>query len=147
MIKLEQLLSEWSEDKIIHEESAHNDLIRIPILHGKYVEYLSKHKIATHKAKFDYIKMKKLRKEYFLGNLDKETLDEYGWEQFDYKIGTKSDIDLYLDSDDYLIKLLEKRVYHEECVSICEMIIKELHSRTFQIKEYLAHTRFLAGAY
>lgn len=147
MIKLEQLLSEWSEDKIIHEESAHNDLIRIPILHGKYVEYLSKHKIATHKAKFDYIKMKKLRKEYFLGNLDKETLDEYGWEQFDYKIGTKSDIDLYLDSDDCLIKLLEKRVYHEECVSICELIIKELHSRTFQIKEYLAHTRFLSGSY
>lgn len=147
MIKLEQLLEEWSSDKVITEESAQNDLIAIPNLHGKYLVYLSKHRIAGHKAKFDYLKMKKIRREYYLGNLDKETLDEYGWEQFDYKIGSKSDIDYWIESDSILIKLLEKRVYHDECVSICESILKELHSRTFQLKEFLAHSRFLAGAY
>lgn len=147
MIKLDELLKEWSTDKIINEESAQNDLIRIPVLHGKYLEYLSKHRISTHKAKFDFIKMKKIRREYYLGNLDKETLDEYGWEQFDLKVGNKANIELYLESDDILIKLQEKRIYHEECVSICELIIKELNSRTFQIREYLQHSRFMAGSF
>lgn len=147
MIKLDEILNEWSNDKVVNEEAAHNDLIRIPVLHGKYLEYLSKHRIASHKAKFDYVKMKKLRREYYLGNLDKETLDEYGWEQFDLKIGNKANIDLYIESDDFLIRLSEKKIYHDECVSICEMIIKELNSRTFQLREYLQHTRFLNGAY
>lgn len=147
MIKLDELLKEWSEDKVIKEESAQNDLIRIPILHGKYLEYLSKHRISTQKSKFDYLKMKKIRREYYLGNLDKETLDEFGWEPFDLKVGNKANIELYLESDDILIKLQEKRIYHEECVYICESILKELHSRTFQIKDFLTHSRFMAGSY
>ena len=96
-------------------------------------------------TRVEYAKMKKIRKEYYLGNLDRETLEEYKWEQFDLKIGTKGNIDLYLESDDYLIRLLEKKAYYDECIFICEAIIKELNNRTWQLREYMSHTRFLAG--
>jgi hypothetical protein len=147
MIKLEQILEYWKVDSIIDETQPQKELVNIPILHAKYIEILSQHRLATQKAKFDYNKMKKIRREYYLGNLDKETLDQYKWEQFDLKIGTKGNIEYYLEADDYLIKLLEKKAYYDECCYICETILKELHSRTFQLKEYCTHVRFLAGSY
>jgi hypothetical protein len=145
MVKLEQIIEYWKKDGQIDESKPHQELINTPILHAKYVEILSQHRLAAQKAKFDYSKMKKIRREYYLGNLDKETLDEYNWEQFDLKIGTKGNIDLYLESDDYLIRLLEKKAYYEECIFICESILKELNNRTWQLREYLTYHRFLAG--
>jgi hypothetical protein len=147
MIKLEKIIELWKIDSQIDESKPHQELINIPILHAKYVEILSQHRLAAQKAKFDHARMKKIRKEYYLGNLDKETLDEYGWDQFELRIGTKSNIDTYLEADDFLIKLLEKKAYYEEAIFICEAIIKELHSRTFQLKEYCTHQRFLQGSY
>ena len=145
MIKLDQIIELWKKDSRVDDTNPHHELIQIPILHAKYVEILSQHRLAAQKSKFDFSKMKKIRREYYLGNLDKETLEEYNWQQFDLKIGTKGNIDLYLESDDYLIKLLEKKAYYEECCFLCESIIKELSARTWQLREFLSHTRFLAG--
>ena len=145
MVKLEQILEFWKIDSVIDETQPHKELVNTPILHAKYVEILSQHRLASQKAKFDYGKMKKIRREYYLGNLDKETLDEYSWDQFDLKIGTKGNIEFYLEADDYLIKLLEKKTYYDECVLICESILKELNNRTWQLREYLTYQRFLAG--
>ena len=147
MIKLDTIIEYWKIDSKIDESKPHQELVNTPLLHAKYVEILSQHRLAAQKAKFDHARMKKVRREYYLGNLAKETLDEYGWDQFDLKIGTKGNIDTYLEADDYLIKILEKKAYYEECVFICESIIKELHSRTFQLREYCTHQRFLQGSY
>lgn len=144
-MKLNEILNEWEQDKKLDPLTAHSDLLSIPNLHGKYLNYLSDNRLLAQKAKYDYLRMKKLRREYYLGNLDQQTLKDYNWEQFDLKIGQKSSIELYLDSDDYLIKLQERESYYKECVMICEAIMKELNSRTFQLREYLTHERFLAG--
>lgn len=145
MIKLDKIIELWKNDSQIDESKPHQELINTPILHAKYVEILSQHRLAAQKAKFDHAKMKKIRKEYYLGNLDKETLDEYGWDQFELRIGTKGNIDTYLEADDFLIKLLEKKAYYEEAIFICEAILKELNNRTWQLREYMTYTRFLAG--
>lgn len=145
MIKLDQIIEHWKIDGNIDETKAQHELIRTPLLHAKYIEILSSHRIASQRSKFDYARMKKIRREYYLGNLPKESLDEYGWEQFDLKIGSKGNIDYYLEADDLLIKLLEKKAYYDECVYICESIIKELSARTWQLREYMQYTKFLAG--
>ena len=147
MVKLDQIIEYWKNDCIVDQSQPHKELVNVPILHAKYVEILSQHRLASQKSKFDYAKMKKIRKEYYLGNLDRETLEEYKWEQFDLKIGTKGNIETYLEADDILIRILEKKAYYEECCFLCESILKELHSRTFQLKEFCAHQRFLAGSY
>lgn len=147
MVKLDEIIKMWKEDAKIDTTKPQNEIVNIPILHAKYVSILSKHRLASQKAKFDYAKMKKIRREYFLGQLAKETLDEYKWEQFDLKVGSKGNIDYYLEADDVLIKILEKKTYYDECIFICESIMKELHSRTFQLKEYCTHHRFLEGSY
>lgn len=145
MIKLDEILEQWNNDSVIDDSNIKRELTNIPKLHAKYIKYLNDHKLSAYKAKFDYDKMKTIRTEYYLGQLDKETLDCYGWEQFDLHV-TKSGVEKYINSDDFLIKLLQKKIYHEQAVSICESILNELKSRTWQLKTMVDYEKFLNGA-
>lgn len=146
MNKLSEILSFWEIDSEIDRTSPDTELLNIPKLHNKYLKILSQHRLLSHKAKFEYSRMKKIRREYFLGALDQETLQEFGWEQFDLKLGNKQNIDIYLESDDYLIKLMEKKTYHDEIIFVCESILKELQQRTWQLREYIGWQRFTNGS-
>jgi len=76
--------------------------------------------------------------------MSQEELEERKWEPFRYTL--KSDINLYLEADNDLIKLLEKKIYHKEIVSVLESILSELKSRTYQLRDFIAYERFINGA-
>jgi hypothetical protein len=143
MENIEQILSHWEKDSVIDQTEPGKELIRIPILHNKYLSMLIKHKMASKKANLDFIKMRKIKWEYYTGKLSKNQLDEYGWEPFKFTL--KSDINVYLEADSDLIKLTEKKIYHEEVVVMIESIMKELNSRTYQLKDFIAWERFIGG--
>jgi len=143
MENLEQVLENWKRDSEIDQTEPGKELIRIPILHNKYLTILTKHKIATKKAHFDYLRMRKIKWEYYTGKMSQEELEEYGWEPFQFTL--KSDITTYLEADADLIKLLEKKVYHEEVVSVIESIMSELKSRTFQLRDFISWEKFIGG--
>lgn len=143
MENLEQVLDYWKKDAEIDQTEPGKELIRIPILHSKYLNILTKHKIASKKAFFDYNRMKKVKWEYYTGKMSQEDLQEYGWEPFQFTL--KSDIGTYLESDADLIKLLEKKVYHEEVVSVIESIMNELKQRTWQLRDYISWEKFVGG--
>lgn len=145
MSKLDDVLNEWGKDAIVNEANISGELLNIPQLHSKYIRILNEHKLASIKSKFDYDKMKELRSAYYLGHLDKETLDTHNWEQFDLHI-TKAGLDRYLNSDEYLIKILQKKAYHDQIVYTCESILTELKSRSWQLKSYIDYQKFLNGA-
>jgi hypothetical protein len=87
--------------------------------------------------------MRKLKVEYFSGRMDQEELDSRGWEPFQFVL--KSDISAYLEGDDDLIRLLEKKVYHEEVVSVLESIMGELKNRHWELKSFIDWERFIGG--
>ena len=58
----------------------------------------------------------------------------------------KSDITVYLDGDDDLTKLKRKKAYHEESAKFCENVMKELQSRTYQLRAYMDWEKFVQGA-
>jgi hypothetical protein len=143
MENLEQILKYWDTDSNMDQTEPSKELLKIPVLHSKYLNILTKHKIASKKAHFDYLRMRKIKWEYFTGKMSKEELDEYGWEPFQFAL--KSDINTYLEADSDLIKLLEKKVYHEEAISVIESIMSELKSRTFQLKDFISWEKFVNG--
>jgi len=143
MENLEQILKYWEKDSVIDQTEPGKELIRIPTLHSKYLGILIKHKIASKKAHFDYLRMRKVKIEYFSGRMDQEELDSRGWQPFQFVL--KSDVNAYLEGDDDLIKLLEKKVYHEETVSVIESVMGELKSRTFQLKDFISWEKFIGG--
>lgn len=143
METLEQVLKMWDSDSVIDRTEPSKELLNIPKYHSKYLAILTKHKIATKKAHFDYLRMRKVKWEYFTGKMSKDELDEYGWEPFQFAL--KSDITTYLEADKDLIKLLEKKVYHEEVISVIESIMNELKQRTWQLRDFISWEKFVAG--
>ena len=143
MENLEQVLKYWEKDAEMDQTEPGKELLRIPILHNKYLSILTKHKIAAKKAHFDYLRLRKVKIDYYSGRLTQEELQERGWEPFQFVL--KSDIAAYLEGDDDLIKMLEKKVYHEECVSVLESILNELKQRTWQLRDFISWEKFIGG--
>jgi hypothetical protein len=143
MEKLEQILEFWNVDADMDQTEPGKELLKIPKLHNKYLTILVKHKMASKKSHFDYLRMRKLKWEYYTGKMSKEELEKHGWSPFQFTL--KSDISTYLEADNDLIRLLEKKMYHEETVSVVEAIMKELNSRTYQLKDYISWERFIGG--
>ena len=143
METIDNILKMWETDAVIDQTEPSKELIKIPTLHSKYLSILTKHKIASKKAHFDYLRMRKIKWEYFTGKLSQEELEEYGWEPFQFAL--KSDISTYLEADKDLIKLLEKKVYHDETVSVIESIMNELKQRTWQLRDFISWEKFVGG--
>jgi len=144
METLEQILDLWRKDSEIDITEPSKEILNIPKIHNKFLTIMSKHRISSKKASFDYNKIKRLKWEYYTGKMSQEELTEQGWEPFRYTL--KSDIATYLESDKDLITLLQKKIYHDECVSVCESVLKELNNRTWQLREHMQHERFIQGA-
>jgi hypothetical protein len=145
MEKIEQILELWNTDSVIDNTEPGRELLNIPKLHNKYLQILVKHKMASKKAHFDYSKLRKIKEEYYNGSLSKEELEELGWEPFLLNIKTKQGIERYIESDKDLIRLLEKKLYHEEAISICESILQEVKNRTWEIRSFIDWERFVGG--
>lgn len=143
MKQIDDLLEMWRQDCDIDKTEPDRELLNIPKLHSKYLNILSQHRMLSKQAEFKYNKMKKLKWEYYTGKLDDEQLKEFGWEPFPYIL--KSDLSTYLDSDEDLNKYIANKAVHDEIVELCTTIMKELNSRTFQLRDYIGWQKFIQG--
>lgn len=144
MDKLDDILKFWEKDSKVDDTEPSREIIRVPMLHSKYLKIMTEHNMAAKKSNFECTKLRRLKWEYYTGKMSQDELEEHGWEPFRYTL--KSDVSTYLESDDDLIKLLQKKIYHEEAVEVCKAIIKELGARTWQLREHMTHERFIQGA-
>ena len=143
MKQLDELLEMWRQDSIIDSTEPSKALLNIPKLHSKYLNILSKHRMLSKEAEFKANKMRKLKWEYYTGKLDDDDLKKYGWEPFPYVL--KAELNTYLESDEDINRQLANKVIHDEIVDVCTAILKELNSRTFQLRDYIAWEKFIQG--
>lgn len=144
--QLQKLLSEWSQDAKFDQTQPDQELARIGSLHSKYLTILSEHRCAMKTLEQKYFRIRKIKWEYYTGKLngDKATLEKYGWEPFMFTL--KSEVPSYLDADRDLQGILIQKDLHSEFVEVCQSILKELQSRTYQIRDYIQWQKFLQGA-
>ena len=140
---LDKIKSLWEKDCIIDQTEPGKELLNIPKLHSKYVNLLVEYNLKAKDCYYAYLKIKRLKSEYYSGKLSQDELTKYGWEPFPFVL--KSDMSLYLESDTDIIKSLKTKARYDECVRILEDILKELKSRTFQLRDYIAWERFIGG--
>lgn len=143
MEKLNAILEMWKKDAQVDRTEPGRELINIPILHSKYLNILSQNRMLAKKYDGEYNKMRKIKWEYYTGKLDDVQLKKYGWEPFPFTL--KSEIDTYFNSDDDLIKIKNIKNEHDEIVEVCTSILKELNSRTFQLRDFISWERFIQG--
>jgi hypothetical protein len=144
MFKLDEILAEWDKDSELDRTEPGRELIKIPKLHSKYLTIMSHYRQLVKSNEFRIAEMKKLKWQYYTGKMSQEDLAENSWQPFPYVL--KSDVTTYIDGDKDLNRLMAQKSMNQECVTACEFILKELHSRTFQLKSFIDYERFIQGA-
>jgi hypothetical protein len=144
MQTLDEIIQLWKKDSEIDITEPSKEILNIPKIHSRFLTIMTDHRVASKKAIFKYNKLKRKKWEYYTGKMSQEELEAENWEPFRYTL--KSDVTTYLESDKDLVDLLMSKSYHDECVSLCESILKELNNRTWQLREHMTHERFIQGA-
>lgn len=144
-VNIEALMEEWVNDSGWDETEPARAIANIPKLHSKYLRIMTYHNMVVKKLSGDYNKRRKIKWEYYNGDLNNpEDLQTYGLEPMMKKV-LRSDIQHYLDSDTELNSILLKKMMHEEISDFCKAVIKELNNRTFQIRAHMDWERFIGG--
>lgn len=144
-VTVEELMDMWSKDSVIDETEPARELIKTPNLHSKYLRIMTHHNLVVKKLMSDYNKRKKIKWEYYSGDLNNpEDLEAYKLEPMVKKV-LRADIPFYLESDKELNDILLKKIIHEEIVEFCKSVLKELNNRTWQLRSVIEWERFTSG--
>lgn len=143
-VTLEALMKEWASDTNIDSEDMEKETLKISHLHSKYLNVRVHHNILLRRMETDYKLLKGLREEYYQGHLTKEDCDERGWDYMQHVLSNPQ-IARKLDTDPELNKLLLKRIAHEEIVSYCDMVLKSLQNRTWDLGNFIKYRIMMNG--
>jgi len=145
-VTIENLMAEWMNDAKVDESEPGRALLEIPKLHSKYMNVMSHHNLRSKKLQTEYATRKRIKWEYYSGELNNpDDLRTHNLEPLMKKI-LRSDISTYLDSDSELISILLKKAVQDEIVEFCKAIIKELNSRTYQLRSFIEWEKFVSGS-
>ena len=143
-MKIEDITSLWDKDSKIDETELGSESTKIPQIHNKYLKIFMGERVQLIRLKAQQKRAKKLLTEYYLGELDREELEELGRDQF-YKKVLKQEIDTYIESDDMMIDAILKTSLQQEKVDYLEAILRQINNRGFQIKNAIDWNKFISG--
>jgi hypothetical protein len=148
MLTLEQVLNEWKKDCEIDDLELDKSSRETPKLHSKYVELLSLAKLQKHRKEME---MKKLLRDKFMwynGKLDKEKIDELGWDYDPFDGLTKpmkSDMDYFYNSDQDLQTLQSQIEYWKTMIDTLSEIVSNITWRHQTISNMIKWRQFTSG--
>ena len=144
-VNIDDLMEMWSKDSQVDETEPGRELTKISNLHSKYLRILTHHNLICKKLMSDYTIRKKIKWEYYSGDLNNpEDLEKYNLEPMMKKV-LRQDLQLYIDSDTELNNILLKKIIHQEIVDFCGSVLKELNNRTWQLRSFIEWEKFTSG--
>ena len=101
-MKLEDIQELWTSDCVLDDVQLDLESKRIPELHNKYYKIFSDEKLRLVKFESRKKELSKLKWLYYTGKIDKDSLDNMGWEPFELDIKSRNKLDLerYLEEKD-----------------------------------------------
>jgi len=143
-MKLDEIHALWSQDCDINRIELGEEALKIPKLHSKYLRMFSDERMLLRKLEEDRNTLKLLKIDYYRGVLPEEDLRANGWEPFRLSV-LKSDLPMYLDADQDIIKINLKISVQQEKVDTLEAIIKSISNRGYLIKSAIDFEKFKVG--
>ena len=144
-MKLSELQEMWTEDSRIDETNLGKESARTPVLHAKYLNFLSSTRLNLRKAESDYYNCRRKKYRYYRGEMTRIELEEEGWSQWQGAKPLKNEIDEFLQGDADLVSFQDKIEYFKTVLYQLEAIIRSLNSRTWDIKNTIEWTKFTNG--
>jgi hypothetical protein len=141
---LDRIESAWAKDSILDLsdiETAQKDSLE---LHHKYHKIFNTVKMKLKRLESEYAKLSFLRTEYYLGNLDRDTLKAYDWKP-NQRIVIKTDMAQRLAADDILIDKGLEVAEMAQAANFLDNIIRHINNRGFAIKNVVESRKFNNG--
>lgn len=131
-------------DLVIDENDLHTESLNTPQLHNKYLIFHENSKLELEKLEFQEKILKRNKWLYYTGKLGDDDMKRLNWEPFDYTI-LKTDIPMFLDSDEDMQKIRAKISLQKSVVDYLEEVVKIVSSRQWNIKSAIEWIKFTQG--
>ncbi len=144
-MKLKDIKDSWERDSAIDPMDLAGELYKISRLHSKYFNILTAEKSTLKIHETEFNKLKKIKRQYYLGRFSRRTLEELKWDPIDEEIKV-SDLPDYLKGDRDLCVIQEKIDLQEIKIEFLKDIIKSIHLKGMNIKTAQSIREFEAGS-
>ena len=142
MDKLNELQEEAKSDLAITRlENLDQESYKNQNIKPKWLEYRSRFELLKTQASIKHTKLYREKWEYYGGKADAKV---YAAKPFDLKV-LKTDLGMYINSDDDIIELQAKISYYEVVVKYIDGVIKSIDNRGWDIKHAITWKQFEAG--
>lgn len=146
MPTLDEVKDEWKKDSVLDNTKFEKELIRVPMLHAKYLEYLVYFRAKRSAANRKLNHMKNVKRRYYRGEFGLDELNQYGWSQWQGLKPSMSELNQLFELDEDLNELEERVEYYNTALNAVEYIMKAISSRGYELKTLLDYQRFVSGA-
>ena len=141
-MNLDQLKEEASQDlPITNQEHLDQEAYKNQILKPKWLDYKTRFELLLVKSKGDYQRLYRSKWEYYGGKADVKV---YVAKPFDLKV-LKTDLQMYINSDEEVVKLSDKISYLETAIKFIDGVIKSIDNRGWDIRNATEWKKFEAG--
>jgi hypothetical protein len=144
-MQIEDILALWEEDSKIDNTEIGDEAIKIAKLHHKYYQILINEKLILRHRESELKKLKLEKYEFFTQGPNEETQAK-SWKLPAKGLILKSDIPMYMDADDDIIKQSLKIGIQQEKIEFLESVIKTLMNRGYNLKVALEWQKFINGS-
>ena len=142
MDKLNELQEEAKSDLAITRlENLDQESYKNQYIKPKWLEYRSRFELLKTQASIKHTKLYREKWEYYGGKADAKV---YAAKPFDLKV-LKTDLGMYINSDDDIIELQAKISYYEVVVKYIDGVIKSIDNRGWDIRNAQDWKKFEAG--
>ena len=138
---LDELNIQVQQDLKVDNEHLDTESLKNQEIKAKYLDYKTRYELLLFKAKGDYKRLYREKWEYYGGKSDAKI---YISKPFDLKV-LKTDLSVYITSDDEVIDAENKIGYLETVVDYIKGVIKSVDNRGWDIKNSIEWKKFEAG--
>tara|TARA_Y100001963_G_scaffold21982_1_gene28598 strand:+ start:807 stop:1238 length:432 start_codon:yes stop_codon:yes gene_type:complete len=126
---------------ILNDERLDTESFKNQELYSKYLDHKTNFELLLYRAKGDYKVLYREKWEYYGGKADAKV---YATKPFDLKV-LKTDLSIYIESDEDIIKIEHKISYLETVVKYLDGVLKSINSRGWDIKNAISWRQFESG--
>jgi len=141
-MNLETLQDMWKKDSVIDTDLYCEESTKIPQLHMRYMEFFNTYSLMKKERE---IEMRRLIREKWLYYKGKAPSKVYKEMPFDFKLTTKEEVNMFIESDEDICKLQYKIDYIEQIINFLEGVLRQIGNRNFQIKNAIEWEKFKNG--
>ena len=140
-MNLDELKLQVQRDLKVDDEHLDTESLKNQEIKATYLDHKSRYELLLYRAKGDYKRLYREKWEYYGGKADAKI---YASKPFDLKV-LKSDLSVYIESDEDIIQIEHKVAYLETVVKYIDGVLRSINSRGWDIKNAIDWKKFEAG--